>query len=369
MNLRERLLKVFTKEKPDIIPWYADLSWWYNSQVSKGLLPEKYQGDKGYLKLHQDVGAGIYLYPPILWEEKESGDIKIFNINKAELTITEIHTPCGIIKSILSYSKESFTNAYIEKKKKNVQDLKTMKFVFENKTYRPSYDKFLEIDNLWNGYGIPAALAPIPVSPIQKLLTRWAGVETTINLMCDYPDDFDNCLTSIAQSEDPVFEILCNSPAKIIVFPENLSSAITGVNLFKKYSFSIYKNRIDKLHMAGKYVILHIDGTLKGLLPLLSEIGVDAAEAVTPEPVGDIPVSKLRESTGDKIIIWGGLPGVLFSPIYSQKMFIEHIKHLLETFSSDNSFVLGVADQVPPDAEFNRICLVTELVNTYGKRK
>ena len=114
------------------------------------------------------------------------------------------------------------------------------------------------------------------------------------------------------------------------------------------------------MHDAGKITSIHIDGTLRACLPLLQEAGFDIAEAVTPAPVGDVPVEELRATAGDKIIIWGGLPGALFSPAYSEKLFDAHLAKILETFPLGSRFVLGVADQVPPDALLSRVTKVRD---------
>lgn len=82
-----------------------------------------------------------------------------------------------------------------------------------------------------------------------------------------------------------------------------------------------------------------INGTLKASLPLLVETDLDCVEAVTPAPVG-----------------------ALFSPLYSENYFKDYLKKVLKIFSLDSDFVLGVADQVPPDAKFSRITLVRRIL-------
>jgi hypothetical protein len=130
----------------------------------------------------------------------------------------------------------------------------------------------------------------------------------------------------------------------------------------KKYNSEYYTKRINQLHEAGKYVSIHIDGTLRGCFELLEEAGFDAAEAVTPAPVGDILLEDLRKHSGSKMIIWGGLPGALFSPHYSEDEFDRHLNAVLATFKEDPLFVLGVADQVPPDGLISRIRKVRERI-------
>jgi hypothetical protein len=41
MTHNERLLAVFRGERLDVMPWYADLTYWYSAEMIKGTLPEK----------------------------------------------------------------------------------------------------------------------------------------------------------------------------------------------------------------------------------------------------------------------------------------------------------------------------------------
>ena len=50
--------------------------------------------------------------------------------------------------------------------------------------------------------------------------------------------------------------------------------------------------RLERLHAAGVRAAVHLDGTLKGLLPKLAATGIDAIEAITPQPVGDLSLEE-----------------------------------------------------------------------------
>jgi uroporphyrinogen-III decarboxylase len=155
-------------------------------------------------------------------------------------------------------------------------------------------------------------------------------------------------------------EVLAASPAQVVILPENLASEVTGERFFRRYNMPYYRRLTSRLHEAGKTVALHIDGGLIPCLGLLSACGIDIAEAVTPAPFGNVEVERLRETAGPEIIIWGGLPGGIFSSNYSDKFFEDYVTRVLR--NADDRFVLGVADQVPPDAVPRRISRVRELV-------
>lgn len=362
MTERERLLQVLKGDKPDRMPWYADLSYLYNSMIARGIMEDKYLNDEGYLQFYKDMGAGICFYPPFPWSSRYSDSIKYAEIEEDGIRTFNYNTPKGSIRSVQKYSYSTYTWAYTEHFIKDINDLRVMLYIFENTKYTENYNAFDRIARLWGENGLATAIPPISVSPLQKLLARWAGVEKTVEIYMDHMDEFEEILDSIQKSENEVFEIISESSANYVEFAENISSEITGRTFFEKFNMPCYKKRIQQLHNNGKFVGIHIDGTLSSCLPLLGPCGFDVAEAVTPSPIGDVEVENLRKIAGKDIVIWGGIPGALFSPRYSDAEFENHVVKVIRIFSGDSRFVLGVADQVPPDGLIERVRKVKELV-------
>ena len=110
-----------------------------------------------------------------------------------------------------------------------------------------------------------------------------------------------------------------------------------------------------------------MDGTLKGLIREVAETGFTVMEALTPAPVGDLSLTDMRAKVGDHSIIWGGLPGLFFTDLISDQEFDRFVINNLEMMRKDQHCVLGVADQVPPGARWERILRVSELVEQYGQ--
>ena len=103
------------------------------------------------------------------------------------------------------------------------------------------------------------------------------------------------------------------------------------------------------MHAAGVKCAVHLDGTVKGLLPKLVRSGFDAIEALTPKPAGDLDIEEIRDlAASDTVILWGGVPGVMFAPPYTWEQMEAHVRRLLDCWQG-RPFVMGVADQVPPD--------------------
>lgn len=366
MNNRDRLLYILQGKQPDRIPFFADLVYLYDSLAAENRLEEKYFGDQGYLRFHLDLNAGICFYTPFLWRTRYVNGVEQQVVEKGFLRTTEFATPVGRIKSVQQYLPSTYSWAYREHFVKDLDDYRIMQYVHENTVYEKDMGPFEAIKALWGSHGIATAMPPISAAPLQKLLARWAGVENTVYMMADSEAEFDEITWAIERSEDAAFEILCDSSADYVEFAENLSSEVTGVRFFEKYNKPYYVRRTRQLHQAGKFCGIHIDGTLGACLPLLHGCGFDVAEAVTPFPVGDLRLESLRAAAGENIVIWGGLPSPLFTPQFSDDEFDQFVKQILTTFRGDHRFVLGVGDQVPPDAVIARVRRVNDMIEAFG---
>jgi hypothetical protein len=106
---------------------------------------------------------------------------------------------------------------------------------------------------------------------------------------------------------------------------------------------------------------------MKGLLRETCSTSLTFIEALTPAPAGDLEIEKWAECSGNsRTILWGGLPGIFFTGLVSDEDFDAHVRHVLEVMRSEPRYVLGVADQVPPDGLERRVRRVRELVEEYG---
>lgn len=368
MTERERLLSVLSGRTPDRTPWFGDLSWWYTARLRAGDLPEAYrEGDAGYLRLYQDAGVGIYLYAPMLWTETYDESVTVETVAEGDLVTSTVHTPAGTLRQVVRDLPESATTAIIEHYVKGAEDLGVVRYLWQHRRIRENTAAFSATDALWGAQGLACALGPVCTSALQNLLARWCGVETTVELLCsEHCAEVELTMRVMQEADDPIFRILAEAPCPLVVFPENLSAEVTGSRLARRYLVPYWRKRIEELHAAGKWVGIHNDGTLRGSLPWLIEAGFDVVESATPAPVGDIGLGELRSRTDGHITVWGGLPGALFSPIYPEAEFAAFVQTVLETFPRGSAFVLGVADQVPPDASFDRIRLVREIVDAHA---
>jgi hypothetical protein len=117
--------------------------------------------------------------------------------------------------------------------------------------------------------------------------------------------------------------------------------------MFQRYHLPYYRMRVEQIKAARKFVHIHMDGSLKPLLPFLRQVPWDGIEAATPVPQGDL-------------VLLDGIPTLYFLPHYPEEALVECVKRLVELFYP--RLILGISDELPPDGDIERVKLVGHLV-------
>ena len=91
-----------------------------------------------------------------------------------------------------------------------------------------------------------------------------------------------------------------------------------------------YQKRCNLLHSAGKFVSSHWDGDTKALLPYAQDSGLDAIEAITPKPQGDVTLEEMKQALGDRMFLLDGIPAVFFDPEFSVQQLEDCVYKLIE---------------------------------------
>ena len=211
---------------------------------------------------------------------------------------------------------------------KSEAEITIMKYIYENTRFEPDYDQAYLRKKQVGDQGV--VLCYLPKSPFMHLMALEAGVMAVTMAALTAPDEFKDLLDAMKKVFEQAAQISVDSPAEVLMIPENLSSEMVGPDLFKLYMYDYQKEWTTKIRESGKYSFIHIDGTLAGLLKQEAEVGFSVLEALTPHPVGDMKWEELEPFVGDsKSILWGGIPGSYFTDCVDDEEFDRHVKHLL----------------------------------------
>ena len=376
-------LHIFHGQETDRIPWVADLTYWRDAQIVQGTLPPEYSGTDGFLKLHLDLGVMPY-YIYSIDEDKPTDVISVHQIGsfgrpyngvfglryegveiERKVTDNTIKTLFHIRGDVLTqkkvYLKDSYCHAFQEYPVKKPRDIGLLRKIVEKYDFFQTHEDYLFLAAKWADHGVP--IAALPRSPLSALIVDWMGLEAFVYAQADYPDEIQKTLDCIARANDSAFNIIFQSPAEIFHFCDNLSAS-NHASYFRRFALDYYTQRFEQLHTHGKRAAVHLDGTIRGLLGQLAEAGADAVEALTPKPAGDMDIGELWKEAGRKdLILWGCLPGVMFTHQYKHEDIRRQVRRLFTELRKDGPVIAGSADQIPPDGDLEYVSYVSALLS------
>jgi hypothetical protein len=348
----DSFLAILAGEPARRVVWTADLSYWMDGQRQAGIAPKAWDTEEGYLELHHDLGVMPYYYYDAFWAAASvyDGSVQWSTKSVGRATRRRVETPAGTLEEEQVYLPESACHAIRHHFVTGPEDLPVLRYLLEHRRLEPANLRdYPERRNLWRRYdGLPCL--GLPRSPLPALCTEWAGVEALSYLLLDEPDELRDIVALLEAEQEPILDAVCELAPPVVHMPDNLSSD-TFTGLFDEWMALPYRRRLDKLHSAGVRAAVHLDGATRGLLPRLGAVGFDAVEAVTPHPVGDASILEMRELVqAGTLILWGGMPGAMFAPPWTWDDLHAQLKKVLSGWKH-TPFVVGVADQVPPDGD------------------
>lgn len=364
MNPRERLESVLGGRRPDRVPWFGDLDYWATALEARGERPAGFKRSREYIDWHRSLGVGFYLQGFFPFTVRHEG-CSIAERRDSTSRIRRIETPPGILEEEWRYLTGSFSEAPVRHLVRSPRDLPALRWLYEHTSFEPDYTFAVRRREQVGDMGI--VLVYLPRSPFMHLTVVDAGIEAVVECALDAPRELEETLAAMRRAHDAAARIAVACPADAAMIPENLSSEVVGKDFFHRYVEDYQRHWVGRIREAGKASFVHMDGSLRGLLAEVAAVGFDVLEALTPAPVGDLGIEEWeRWAPGSRSIFWGGLPGSYFTAHVSEAEFERHVRTVLEVMRSAPRYVLGVADQVPPDALASRVGAVRDLVERWG---
>lgn len=352
---------------PDNHVWTADLTYWVAGQPEELVAEKGWQTEAGHLELCRELGCmPYYWYEPFWAGERLYDQVSCHQENGPERRRNVWETSIGRLVEESQYLESSHSQAITHYPVQDPTDLKILLYILEHSRLEPvNLDTYEQRRRTWADYdGLPSL--GMPRSPLPAFFTEWTGVQNGTYLLQDEPDLVEDILELLEEQEKPVLEAIGVLQPPLVHFPDNLTSEVY-TPFFNRHMRQRYERRIEFLHARGTGCAVHLDGTVRGLLPRLAATGIDAIEAITPQPVGDIPLEEVRQlARNDQVILWGGVPGAMFCAPFTWEDLKDHVWRVLDAWKGA-PFVLGTADQVPPDGDIRRVKWISELVQEYGE--
>lgn len=365
MTHRQRILAAARKQPVDKLPFGARIDLWYNYHLGHDTLPEKYRG-WSLEDILRDQGAGMQLRLASIWKT-EYRNVEVVTHEAPPYTTTEYITPMGSVtlKTIHTPEGGAWVAYEMELPFKSEEDYPAIEYLIENTTLVPDLSGYYEREQMVGQDGVVITAMGF-YSPMQRVMRLLMGYEKFFYELHDHPDRVERLYELEKELAKKKLHILANSPVEIISLCGNWSDDI-HTPVFRKYFVPWLQEAVEFLHKRNKVTQVHIDGEMRRLIPMFLETGLDVAEAWTPAPMTSVTTAELRKAWGDRVTIWGGVPGILFEPEYSDDEFDEYTINLFKEVAPGYNFIVGMGDNLPFNGKIERVGRVAELIDKYGR--
>jgi hypothetical protein len=330
-----------------------------------GKLPEPYTGMELFdIYRSLKVSARLYEFNEcFLRVEHPAVRIKKEQINETDI-LTTLFTPVGNQTAIHRRSENSWHYITVKWEVESLEELRVATWREENATWEWDQEKYDFRIEETGDLGAPTIY--MPRMNIQCLYIEKMGVEKGVYALYDWPAEIATFFAKLEENHDRLIDIINNSPIDIINYGENIHAGTLSPELFLKYHLPACQRRSDRLHAAGKFLCSHWDGDTKSILPYARETGLDAIEAITPKPQGDVTLDEIKEALGDDMFLMDGIPAVYFDDTFTTDTLIECTENLIELFAP--KLILGISDEISSTGDLERIRVVDKIVKTYNDK-
>ena len=368
MTIRDSILAVYKGMTPDVVPYMLDLShWFYHKNHMPWDLSKSYEAPECELiDYHKKAGVGFYM-PNLasFFSTQYTNGVSAQVTHHSSLITWSLQTPLGSIERKRIWHEQTYSWAISSWGVKTEHDLKVLGLAMSSMEFAPHWNRYQAWTDYVGDHGV--VYMPAGYSAMGQLLHYWMGIEGTVYAIHDWPDTMHEVVSQINQRNLDLIDLLASSPAEVVIMGDNFSADVQPPHFFDKWSRPYYAEAINRLHKAGKYVAVHIDGKLKGALRMIRDAGADCADAVTPVPMGDLTPEECRVEAGPDFILSGGISPDLWLPNVGTEDFKAAVIRWLDLHKLSPRLIANAGDQVPPGAVEDRIEIMRDLIEKYGR--
>ena len=397
MNERDRMLAAVAGQPTDALAWVPRMDLWAIGQQTRGTLPDRFRG-MNIVEIADELGIGCHAvradFTTIPWDERDPKDFLLrpfgienhpdfpFRVELDDLPVdftyeygkyhTVIHAPAGDVETFMEYNnsmaRDGITQPEVRQRVIDAgDDLEAVAQVYEHFTVVPTQGGYWDFHERIGTRGLAIAQGVISASPVHAILHQLMDMETFFYWWVDDPDSLRRLGERMTPFYERVLDVLCESRAESVLWGANYDQDTTWPPFFAEEIVPWVARVGDRLRSSGKLMLSHCDGENDRLLPQMPNCRFDIAESVCTEPMTKRSLRDLREGMGPTTTIWGGLPAVAFmnGPM-SDDAFQRHLDKVFGELGSGKQLILGVSDNMPVDANLDRIDRVTERVREFG---
>ena len=290
--------------------------------------------------------------------------LKEESIEEGDNLIHRFITPEGTLEAIwthpLQVRRQGLLKFPVKHYISEPKDYEIMQYVVEHTRYVPDYEAYRTYDAEVGPNGLP--MVGLYGCPIHTIMLDYVGYENFYYHLADCPQKIEALLETMEATYRQMWEVVADSPAQFVLHGHHFSSDMTPPPIFKKYFVPYFKAFNSRMHKAGIKVAFHADADLTGLLQMVFECGFDVADTFTCAPLVETTFEQARDAWGERICIWGAVPSIILEPDYPWENFKAYMEDLCAKTAGKPGFIMAVADNIMPNAEFERLLRVRDFL-------
>ena len=202
----------------------------------------------------------------------------------------------------------------------------------------------------------------LPPRPPSMLIYEFLGLSEGLMLLWDAPDLIEDILDVLETRLQELIPAMAGLPETLVVSPDNLDAQFISADMCRNRIAPSYARTAKILHAAQKKLIVHAGGPVGNLLQELRESGIDGIQGIAGPPQGDTDFATAREKAGPDIALWGGISQDFLLDTYDTAAFEAAVRQAADAARNQSRIILGVADQVPPQASLDRLKSIPALI-------
>jgi len=388
MTHKQRILAACRGELPDRIPWVPRLDLWYNAHSRAGTLPPPYRG-LSLRELTDALGLGYHAVVPNFLGGRSMNDaidrgLGIYRLKEmplethlrgverevcldGDVTRVTYHTLVGSASCAFRYTEEmrragasiSWLDEHVIK---SGRDYPIVEHIFMNLEVVPVYPQYQAWRDWVGESGVAVAFGNAAASPMQHIMRDLMPMTDFLLELYDHPEQLRSLAGRMERWFGDMLAALMDSPAEIVFVGGNYDEAITYPPFFEEHILPWLTKAAGMAHARGKLLLTHTDGENSGLMHLYRRAGFDIADSLCPAPMTKLTLARAIELLPG-VTIWGGIPSVaMVERAMSDAEFARLLDATIALATGRSHLILGIADTMPADGNFERVMRITERV-------
>ncbi len=395
MTQKGGILAAVRGENSDTIPWAPRMDLWFIANRARGTLPFGCTSDMNTVDIAAWLGTACHAVRADFTQPRQPKDLMLHGLgldnhpdypyhvelldlpvdfsNDEENLSTIVETPEGKVSFHLLISEQMkkegnslpFVKSYpIE----SIDDIDAVASLFDHIRVVPAPEKYEKFRRRIGDKGVAVANGVVAASPIHLMLHNLIAMDRFYYLYHDESDSLYELAEHIERVYSDILKAVMMSSAEMFLWGGNFDRDLTWPPFFKKEILPWLQKAAKCAHENGKYLVTHTDGENSELLSFYLQSGMDVIESVCPAPMTMLRFDEILTTLNGAIAVWGGIPAVNLLPgtmssdaftVYINKT-VDQLKKIEDETGRIPRLILGVSDNVPPDADINRLREITE---------